>query len=66
MNSLDPSYIPDTGFQFIPNFDLDYLFIRINVIGGVYNFNDKILRKFIISFLDIKCHFVLNLHNMIL
>ena len=38
MNSLD---ITDIGFQFIPNFDLDYLFAKIAIIGGVYYLNDE-------------------------
>ena len=38
MNSSD---ITDIGFQFIPNFDLDYLFVKMNVMGGFYYLNDE-------------------------
>ena len=42
MNSSD---ITDIGFQFIPKFNLDYLFVKMHIAGGVYYLNDEDIQK---------------------
>ena len=45
LNSFDSLYINYIGFQFIPKFDLDYLFITMKVMGGVYYLKEKDFQK---------------------
>ena len=36
---MNLSFITDIGFMLIPNYDLDYLFAKIDILGGTYYLN---------------------------
>ena len=42
---MNESGFTDIGFRFIPNFDLDYVFGKLNVMGGVYQLKEEDIKK---------------------
>ena len=42
---MNSSYITDLGFRLLPNFDLDYLVVKIDIMGGTYYLNDEDVQK---------------------
>ena len=43
---MNLSYITDIGFRFIPKYNLDYLFVKMDIMGGTYYLNDEDIQKF--------------------